>query len=479
MIRNALDELPTGIEAEVCICGAGPAGIVAALELARQGRQVALIEGGGTDGPGDARGVYDGEVAGRSYPLAGSRLRWLGGTSNHWGGWVKPLDDLDFKDKPHFPMPGWPFGPDELARWYRVAADWCEIDNADFTLASLGPGVQDRLLALTPESGFANRLFRFSPPTRFGRRYRADLASSDRIECFVNLNAVELRQGDDHVRALIARTTSGKQCEVRARHFVLAMGGIENARFMLNQQATPGNQADLVGRCFMDHFGYTPGKLLAAPDLGHERGALAGRDVMVVMSPGEQLVIDEKLRNSCILLRADAPDNLLAPAYWENPLLGGSAPGGMRALSMINEPLPHPESRLVLGEERDILGLRRARLNWHLPASEFDPVLKLFDRFTREISKAGLGRIRQTRDAAPRIDAHVGIGYHHMGTTRMSLSPEYGVTDRDGRCWDRDNLYVAGSSVFPHVGYSNPTLTIVALAARLARHLSTRLAASA
>ncbi|MEX0915072.1 MAG: FAD-dependent oxidoreductase, partial [Wenzhouxiangellaceae bacterium] len=426
MIRDALGELPAEIEAEVCICGAGPAGIVLALELARQGRQVALIEGGGIDGPGDAGSVYEGETSGRTYPLAGSRLRWLGGTSNHWGGWVKPLDELDFRDKPHFPMPGWPFGPEELAPWYRAAAGWCELDSADFTLASLGPDAQDRLLALTPESGFSNRMFRVSPPTRFGSLYRDDLESSDRIECYVNLNAVELRQGDDSVRALVARTISGEQCQVRARHFVLAMGGIENARFLLNQQSMPGNHAGLVGRCFMDHYGYAPGKLLASANLGHERGALPNSDVFVVTSPNDQLVMGEKLRNSCILLRADAPDNLLAPDYWESRLLGGES-GGMRALSMINEPLPHPESRISLGQQRDVLGLRRAHLHWHLPASEFDPVLKLFDFFVREISKSGLGRIRQTSNDAVEIGAHVGIGYHHMGTTRMDTDPRYGV----------------------------------------------------
>jgi len=101
--------------------------------------------------------------------------------------------------------------------------------------------------------------------------------------------------------------------------------------------------------------------------------------------------------------------------------------------------------------------------------------VQLFDRFTREISSSGLGRIRQTKHDAPAVSDYVGVGYHHMGTTRMSRLPEYGVTDGDGRCWDCDNLYVAGSSLFPHVGHSNPTLTIVALAARLASHLSKRL----
>lgn len=475
MISDALTELSSELEADVCICGAGPAGIVSALELARAGRRVVLIEGGGRDAPGEAQSVYEGELTGRPYPLLGSRLRWLGGTSNHWGGWVKPLDDLDFRDKPHYPLPAWPFGPDELRPWYREAARWCEIDSDDYSVESLERGAGGRLLELPETKGFSNRVFRFSPPTRFGTRYRGDIEASENIDCRVNLNAVELIQGDDNVRAVIARTTAGEQCTVRARHFVLAMGGIENARFLLNQQSVPGNQADLVGRCFMDHYGFSPGMMLGSSTLAYERGAVPGHDAMLVMSPTESLVAEGSLRNSCIMLRADSPDSLLAPEYWESQLFAGEGPGGTHRIGMINEPLPHPESRIDLAGDHDMLGLRRARLHWHLPESEFEPVLALFDHWTRAVSGAGLARVRQLKDAAPDFSTHVGIGYHHMGTTRMSADPEYGVSNADARCWDRDNLYLAGSSLFPHVGYSNPTLTIVALAARLANHLSGRL----
>ncbi|AKS43168.1 FAD-dependent oxidoreductase [Wenzhouxiangella marina] len=474
MIHDARQTLPSELEAEVCIAGAGPAGIVLALELAARGRQVLLIEGGGVDSPGDGQSIYDGEVTGRAYPLLGSRLRWLGGTSNHWGGWVKPFDPVDFEDKPHFPLPGWPMALDTLQPWYRTASEWCELDDHDFSMDALSEAERERLMPLSPESGFEHRLFRFSPPTRFGRRYRDALTESPGIECWTELNAVELEQGEDRVRALRCRTLGGGECRVRAAHFVLAMGGIENARFLLNQSQVPGNQAGLVGRCFMDHYGFSPGGLLGSESLAYERGALPGRDVMVVMSSTNALVQEFGLRNSCIMLNADEPDALLAPDYWSSPLLG-DGPGGMRRIGMINEPLPHPESGLSLSEERDAIGLRRARLNWHLPPSEFEPVLALFEHWARAVSAAGLARVRQTRRDPTPLDAHVGIGYHHMGTTRMSATPEFGVTDAQGRCWDRDNLYLAGSSLFPHAGYSNPTLTIVALAARLAEHLDQRL----
>lgn len=478
MISDAENGLPPELETEVCIAGAGPAGIVLALELARRGRHVLLVEGGGIDAPGDLQSVYAGETSGRPYPLLGSRLRWLGGTSNHWGGWVKPLDEVDFEDKSHYPLPGWPIGPAELEPWYRIAAEWCELDGNEFDPAALGVEAQDRLLSLPAASGFVHRVFRFSPPTRFGRRYRDDLHREQGIDCRVNLNAVALEQSENRVRALVARTLDGRECRIRAAQFVLAMGGIENARFLLNQDQVPGNQAGLVGRCFMDHYGFSPGVFLARADLGYERGSLAGHDVMVVIGPEASLIRGAGLRNSCLMLSADAPDELLGPDYWSALPLGGT-PGAMQRVFMINEPLPHPESRIELVDDFDALGLRRIRLHWHLPVEEFDPVSALFQRWADAMAASGCGRARILRRQAPGLDAHVGIGYHHMGTTRMSAAPEYGVTDANGRCWDRENLYLAGSSLFPHVGYSNPTLTIVALAARQAAHLATKLEAGA
>lgn len=471
MIHDALAFLPAELEAEVCIVGAGPAGIVLALELARRGRQVVLLEGGGIDSPGDGESIYQGESSGRPYPLYGSRLRWLGGTSNHWGGWVKPLDDVDFDEKSHYPLPGWPIGLAELEPWYRVAARWCEIESDDFDPKRLQSAADGRLLPLDDRFGFVHRMFRFSPPTRFGQRYREALENEARVDCRVNLNAVSLEQGDGRIRALATRTLAGETCRVRAERFVLAMGGIENARFLLNQLEIPGNQADLVGRCFMDHYGFSPGRMLGNSRLAYERGALPGRDVMIVLAPARTLMQEAGLRNSCLMLSADSPDPVLGTGYWASPLLGGHE-GAIRRIVMINEPLPHPQSRITLGDATDVLGLKRARLHWHLPVEEFTPVLDLFRRWSADVAAAGMGRIRIQRTAAPEPGEHVGIGYHHMGTTRMSASPEFGVVDPDGRCWDRENLYLAGSSLFPHVGYSNPTLTIVALAARLADHLA-------
>lgn len=469
MITDARENLPEVLEAEVAIAGGGPAGIVLALELAEKGRTVLLIEGGGLASPEGGMSLYEGDTSGRSYPLTGSRLRWLGGTTNHWGGWVRPFDERDFSDRPATELPGWPIDASTLQGWYRKAAVWCEVGSDEYEPERIGLEKRARLLDLTG-TGFRHRIFRFSPPTRFGTRYREALTGAETIDCRVNLNLVDLVQSDSRVQSARAVTLDGQACTIRADHFVIAMGGVENARFLLDQDVVPGNQSDLVGRCFMDHFGFTPGLMLAAEGLQYERGQLEGEDLMTVMAPEP----GSEGPNSCFLLKATAPDDVLPPAYWTNSAIGGNS-AGHYALSMINAPTPHPQSRITLTQERDALGMRRPRLHWHLPPAEFEPVIALFERWMDSLSGANQARIKWDRKDPPAPDDFVGVGYHHMGTTRMSASPDAGVVDPDGRAWDRDNLYIAGSSVYPAAGFSNPTLTLVALAARMADHLNRRL----
>jgi len=471
MIIDAHEQLPSTLDADIAIAGAGPAGIVLALELAGRGHRVLLIEGGGLDSPGDGGSIYDNTTSGRSYPLTGSRLRWLGGTSNHWGGWVRPFDERDFTDDTFVDLPGWPFGASELQPWYQQAADWCEVGSSAYAPESINLESRANLLNLNG-TGFRHGLFRFSPPTQFGLRYRDDLASNENIDCRVNLNLVELEQSASTVRSARAITINGRSCQIRAQHFVLAMGGVENARFLLNQDAVPGNQSDLVGRCFMDHFGFSAGLMLADAGLQYERGHL-NEDVMVVIAPD----VDDRGPNSCLTISAMTPNHILPPAYWGNPTTGG-AEGGHYRINMINAPKPHPESRISLSDERDAIGLKRTHLHWHLPSEDFQPVIELFERWMNAIGGSGQARIKWDGQQPPADGDHVGVGFHHMGTTRMSADPEHGVVNADGRVWDRDNLHIAGSSIYPAAGYANPTLTIVAMAARLGEHLHRRLGGS-
>jgi choline dehydrogenase-like flavoprotein len=147
--------------------------------------------------------------------------------------------------------------------------------------------------------------------------------------------------------------------------------------------------------------------------------------------------------------------------------------GYIGRVSVACEQVPNPDSRVTLDEEKDALGMPRARLAWRLTGDDFERVRAGFLVLARALGEAGAGRLSFDFGEHP---FRQGRGSeHHMGTTRMHPDPRQGVVDADCKVHGVDNLYVAGSSVFPTCGSSNPTLTIAALAIRLADHLRARL----
>jgi choline dehydrogenase-like flavoprotein len=237
---------------DVCVVGAGPAGITLARKLGERGLSVGLFEAGGLEFTSESQALYEGTTSGQPYfPLDGARLRFLGGSSNHWGGWTRPLDPYDFEPKAHHPLSGWPISKTDLDPYtadadaiLNLPQDMPEPDIMPEAVADLLPG-----------------LFRFSRPTaRFGEKYRSELAASTTIRAFVNANLVDLRLDESRrvVNEAIFRSYARPEAfRVRARTFVLCLGGIENPRALLNadSEITPGlgNEHDLVGRHFMDH----------------------------------------------------------------------------------------------------------------------------------------------------------------------------------------------------------------------------------
>jgi choline dehydrogenase-like flavoprotein len=135
------------------------------------------------------------------------------------------------------------------------------------------------------------------------------------------------------------------------------------------------------------------------------------------------------------------------------------------------EQTPNRNSRVSLSEQTDALGLRQARLDWQLTEQDRRSLIANIEALGREFAATGIGRLRPLLADDGRWEPMVGGGSHHMGTTRMSDDPKQGVVDRNGRVHGLDNLYIAGSSIFPTSGSANPTLNILALAYRLADHL--------
>jgi choline dehydrogenase-like flavoprotein len=239
-----------------------------------------------------------------------------------------------------------------------------------------------------------------------------------------------------------------------------------------------------VGRFFMEHPHVLAGALLpssAALSLDFYRARPAGRaQVAGYLTGSDTLRREERiLAFSAFLAQDDVPlpdfERALAPLVRE--IDGREAEPARRAVFFMNEleQAPNPSSRVRLSDERDALGVPRVQLEWRLSGIDKLSIRRSHLILGRELGRAGLGRFQiMLSDDDHHWPPELGGGRHHMGTTRMHRDPRQGVVDPDGRVHGLANLYVAGSSVFPTSGAANPTLTVVALALRLADHLKAR-----
>jgi choline dehydrogenase-like flavoprotein len=536
---------------DMCIIGAGPAGISLAREFIGQGLRVALLESGGIEPDARVQALAEGPTFGDIKPSAEVNRRQLGGNANVWciglgraeqGLRHALFDEIDFEPRPWLGHAGWPLRRADLMGAYERAQHVCAGGLFDYEPGGWEEG-SARQLPLH-DQGVQTGMFHFSPFEVFTRRYRTQLFGAPNITVYTHATAMELLGRDDRSGVASVRVGGPGQRPwvLHARNVVLAAGGYENARLLLASggPAGLGNAHDQVGRNYHDHLQGHSGYLwpsdpallerLALYDLRLRRGAW----VMGYLKLSPQLQAREGLLNiNCMLfprpaerqdraieafnalrehrlLRRKATD--MAPALGLGGTLSnlwqmtrgldyvarvtaraargrqstayGLGHGGWSTLAQPGqrfsrlelwhsiEQSPHPDNRVRLSQARDALGCRKLELHWHWSQQDMELTLKTQDWFARALEHAGLGRVERVRqaDGSPHLARPAG-SHHLMGTTRMHNDPRQGVVDAHCRVHGLDNLYVAGSSVFPTGGYANPTLTLVALALRLADHL--------
>jgi len=497
------------IKTEVCVVGAGAAGITLARELIGQPFRVCLLESGGLELDKDTQSLYEGQNIGLPYhALDATRLRYFGGTTNHWGGACRPLDKIDFEARSWVPHSGWPFGESHLVPFYKRAQSICQLGPFSYDVETWETNATPRL----PFTGdrVLTRVFQLSPATRFGKVYRDEIARAGNINTFLYANVVDVETTHNArtITRLRVATLQGNKFWVSAKLFVLATGGIENARLLLlsnkSQRAGLGNQNDLVGRFFMEHpHGYAGRILLSDPNmptaLYKEGQVVNGIRIMGVLTPSEETLRREKVVNFCVQLKtleeASAEEEMSKgirsskDRFWEHlrnvisdiddvaratyrKLLSGLRPVKILLPRIQLEQAPNPDSRVTLATERDNLNKNRVRLNWRMSDIEEHSARRGLEIIGQELGRLGLGRLRVTPDDGDTARSPLTeVNDHHIGTTRMHVNPKYGVVDQNCRVHEISNLFIAGSSVFPTAGYANPTLTIVALAVRLADHV--------
>ncbi len=457
------------LHVDLCIIGAGPAGICIASEFAGTQRSVALLDAGFLELDGATQmlnlGLAKGPVL-RDHPfyLSSSRFRLFGGSQNAWGGWCTPLLELDLQRRDWVPHSGWPLSMAQLLPYYERAARICGLHESAARPVAERPTAGDEV---------TERLYYFAPGQRTTREtFERKLVDAENVSVYLGANVTRLdcNPSRTRVEAVRACTLDGVELSVTASHVILAAGGIENARLLLANDL--GNNNDLVGRFFMEHPHVVLGSV-HLPEKAKWNRYLERMDPDLDHGAMWALALSAETQRAHKLLNATVQ-------LW--PDQAGSNPGDEDVfharLIMRAEQCPNSESRVTLGENLDPLGVPVAQLNWDLKSMDWESICT-----TAELVGSAL-----TRHA----DAHVELvisgdspwpavlwnpdhynpwGCHHVGTTRMSEVPRLGVVDPHTRVHGVGNLFIAGSSVFPTEGYANPTFTLMALALRTADHL--------
>ncbi len=485
--------VPSGtiLQTDLAIIGGGPVGISMALALANTSLRVVVLESGGMTFDAKTQSLYDGGKVGAPYiSLEASRLRYLGGSSNHWGGWCRPMDVIDFEERTWMPYSGWPITKKDIDRYFVRAHSLCEAGTllydrtADYA-TSMGP-----LLSLG-QGGVTTRWFQFSRmrgsvlPTHFGERYAADLKKVPHLNVYLqaNVTRIGLDGSGNAVNELDVATLTGKKFKVKPKAVVLATGAVESARLLLasNDVANTGvgNGHDMVGRFFADHP--TPrdtatmvlfdGKI-APYYLGNQ--VIRGAIVRAGLSPAEAVRRSHAEMASSITVENKVDlDNLgkAAVAATANSLgVDASNPIAL-SLGAGMEVTPDPDRRLTLDSETDALGMPKLKLHMRIADADFGRFRQTLKELGRQLLASKAGMLKLNLRTRSEWLASLDWGNHHMGTSRMSADPRKGVVDANLKVHGMSNLYVAGSSVFPTYGAANPTVNLLALALRLVDHL--------
>jgi choline dehydrogenase-like flavoprotein len=495
VLRAFLDarSVPAGstIDTDLAIIGGGPAGISLALALAGTPIRMLLLESGGLRFDGATQSLYAGQESGVSYvPLETTRLRYLGGCSNHWGGWCRPLDPVDFETRSWFPHSGWPFARKEIEPYFARAQ----------SLVEAGPFIYDDPAKWTEAlgapiplgaGGLYTTYFQFSKqrgnilPTHFGERYADDLKGIGTLDTILHANVTGLRLSPDarRLERLDVATLAGNRFSVTPKLAVLATGGIETPRLLLaSNDVMPqgvGNGHDLVGRFFADHP--IPGQtatlvvfdgriapyyqLIQAANDTNFRAAFAPRDDFRRERgvPGSLATVEGEVQL----------DGVGRAALAETASAFGVDASAMRAFTLGcgMELAPDPDRRLTLTSERDALDMPRLKLDMRIADDDFLHYRNTLKELGRQLLASRTGMIRLLHKSRAEWLSVMDWGNHHMGTARMHADPRSGVVDANSKVHGVSNLFVAGSAVFPTYGASNPTLNFLALVLRLADHL--------
>lgn len=519
---------PQNFSTDICIVGAGVSGIVLANELRSVNKNVILLEAGGEKYDEKIQQFYQAQSYPGNFPdPMDSRIRVLGGSCNRWLNSTERLDAIDFEKRSWVSDSGWPINYSELLQYYKIAEDYCGVGSDGYNVEKWMGKEGFENICQGSDTLIPAMVKNALPYTRFFDKYGNDLSQSPNVRVFSHAAVTDLSFDIEKqvVNGVTFQSNPDVKHQVQAKIIIFCMGGIENARLLLqfNQKYNDvlGNKNDNVGRYFMEHptiraaqFYPIGGRPLPVAYKGVFDNSRSLRlrlklndktqnhyqtnNLRIFFNPKPRRILSDGISSSHIVLDrlsdAEWPENfgqhltnilgdldLIADSFsrkaFDTPLFSTSDDiTGYQIISMI-EQTPNRNNRIILGDEKDPFGSRKVKILWTLSESDKEQALKTLRLLSQDAGLSAWGRVRLLPERASRIwGDQLGFAQHHIGTTKMGTSMKDGVVDQECRVFGTKNLYMAGSSVFPTGGHVPPTLTIAALTARLADTIKRKVA---
>ena len=493
-------DLPySGETFDYVIVGSGAVGIMMGVELTRKGKKVLLLESGRIGEHRDRQ--IDNEVLQTGKRLENAvwgRKRAVGGTTIAWGGQSLPFRPVDFSRRDWVSGSGWPISFEDLSAYYPRANAFMQIDALDYHEDIF------KMFGLERPSFNAAIDFHFSkwaPEPDFTKVYARTLERDLQVVYNAMLTGL-IPDGNGRITGVEVSNHAGRRQSLKVNQLLLATGGIESNRILLNNRdlngAVIGDHSGWLGRGFMDHPCISTGKLIPKHPYAFQR--FFNTNVRGVRKYSKRLSLSETYQQEQQLLNASAslmfsyPEEAFDPYQEILSLRNRRMPDLLKVIThadtyalaargylmdrfvykhraeammiMMLEQEPLRSSRISVSDQPDRFGLPKAAIHWEISRKTWASMITLSDRLGAEFKRLDLAEytphehIRADND---RWIDHLSDVNHHMGGTRMSAIASEGVVDTDLRVWGYQNLYVMSASVFPTGSHSNPTLTLLAL----------------
>ena len=471
MIIQNLENINTNFF-DYTVVGSGPAGITLSLQLARKNKKVLLIEAGGLYFSENSQLFYKGETFGDKYfQLDITRLRYFGGSSGHWAGACRTLDEVDFQS--------WPISKKSLDNFEKKAKEILNIKGNFYSKQS--------------EFNNFNNINLLRSDVQFGEKYKSKIEKSNNIFLLLNsplLQIIPDKQNYKKVREILINVNNLKKEKIKINNLVLATGGIENSRILLWSRYLSKNNflENLpIGNYWNEH---PAGEIAQFVSERTKDDPLIKKFLGSMIAPVPEFINKNNINNIRLdfLEYGDITKKYfkhyikdlvcLAPNFGKKVFESVYKKQPVHCFAVVKfsaEQKPSFENRIQLSNNLDSNGIPKVSLHWNIDDDVFESLEILLQNLGEQLIKKEYGRIgidRYVFDKSFKNSKDIFASHHHIGGTVMGIEKNNSVVDKNFKVHDVDNLYILGSSIFKSGGHANPTFSIVQLSLKLADYLN-------